>query len=195
MTLKSNKTKGQRALETESGVKQLQMATRVSQMLIQQMGQSVTSLSKDTGELTARQRELQYKVLAIQELLNLSADDITARAEVLQIKDFDEASAKEDVAQDCTDTDVVTENSLVILTSKVDVGGGILRTRLNMVEIGFPQLKQDLLGKKIGDMVEADINGVKHSITLLGIKELPAKVEDVGQSTPALAEVAASAAN
>ena len=39
MTLKGNKTKGQRALEMESGVKQLQMATRVSQMLIQQAQQ------------------------------------------------------------------------------------------------------------------------------------------------------------
>lgn len=196
MTLRNNKTKGQRFQETESGVKQLQMATRVSQMLIQQMGQSVTSMSKDMNELTARQRELQYKVLAIQELLNLNESDVTARAETMQIKDFEEASAKEDIAAGATDADVVAEDSVVVLTSKVAAGGGILRTRLNVAEIGFPQLKQDLLTKKVGDTLDAVINGTTHSITILGIKKLPTKVEDVGQPEQVTtAEVATSAAH
>jgi hypothetical protein len=197
MTLKGNKTKSQRAMETEQGVKQLQMATRVSQMLIQQMGQSVQSMGRDMNEITVRQRELQYKVLAIQELMNIDADAVTRRAEALQIKDFEETSAKEDVAQECTDADEVTEDSVIVLTSKVEAGGGILRTRLKVAELGFPQLKQDLLGKKVGDTIEADINGTKHSITLLGIKKLPVKVEDVGQPEqaalcPAPAAVAAA---
>jgi hypothetical protein len=195
MTLKGNKSKGQRALETESGLKQLQMATRVSQMLIQQMGQSVQSMSKDMNELTARQRELQYKVLAIQELTGVSADTVTERAEVLQVKDFEEASAKEDAAAGATDADTVTEDSVVVLTSKVAVGGGILRTRLNVAEVGFPQLKQDLLGKKVGDTFTADVNGTTHSITLLGIKTLPAKAQDVGQPGQTTQSEAASAAN
>lgn len=193
MTLRKNKTKGERFQQTEKGVEQLQMATRVSQMLIQQMGQSVQSMSKDMNELTARQRELQYKVLAIQELLNLSADDVTLRAEALQIKDFEEASAKEDLAQGVTDVDTVSEDSIVVLTSKLEAGGGILRTRLNVAEIGFPQLKQDLLGKKVGDVLDADINGTKHSITLLGIKKLPAKAQDVGQQQQNTTESAAAA--
>jgi len=195
MTLKGNKSKGQRALETESGLKQLQMATRVSQMLIQQMGQSVQSMSKDMNELTARQRELQYKVLAIQELTGVNADTVTERAEALQVKDFEEASAKEDAAAGATDADTVTEDSVVVLTSKVAVGGGILRTRLNVAEVGFPQLKQDLLGKKVGDTFTADVNGTTHSITLLGIKTLPAKAQDVGQPGQTTQSEAASAAN
>ena len=195
MTLKGNKSKGQRALETESGLKQLQMATRVSQMLIQQMGQSVQSMSKDMNELTARQRELQYKVLAIQELTGVNADTVTERAETLQVKDFEEASAKEDAAAGATDADTVTEDSVVVLTSKVAVGGGILRTRLNVAEVGFPQLKQDLLGKKVGDTFTADVNGTTHSITLLGIKTLPAKAQDVGQPGQTTQSEAASAAN
>jgi hypothetical protein len=181
MTQRFNKTKGQRFQETESGVKQLQMATRVSQMLIQQMGNSVTSMGKDVNELTARQRDLQYRVLAIQELLNLNADEVTAKAETLQVRDFEEAAAKEDAVTGAYDVDSVTEDSIVVLTSKVEAGGGILRTRLNVAEIGFPQLKQDLLTKKVGDTFDADVNGTKHSITLLGIKKLPVKAEDVGQ--------------
>jgi hypothetical protein len=193
MTLKGNKTKGQRALEMESGVKQLQMATRVSQMLIQQMGQSVTSMSKDMNELTARQRDLQYRVLAMQELLNLNTDDVTAKAEVLQVKDFEEAASKEDAASGAYDVDEVAEECVVTLTSKVGAGGGILRTRLNVSEIGFPQLKQDLLTKKVGDTFDADVNGAKHSITLLGIKKLPVKAEDVGQLPQTTTESALAA--
>jgi hypothetical protein len=195
VTLKGNKSKGQRALETESNVKQLQMATRVSQMLVQQMGQSIQSMSKDMNELTARQRDLQYKVLAIQELTGVNADTVTERAEALQVKDFEEASAKEDAAAGATDAETVTEDSVVVLTSKVAEGGGILRTRLNVAEIGFPQLKQDLLGKKVGDTFTADVNGTTHSITLLGIKTLPAKVQDVGQSEQTTQPETAYAAN
>lgn len=195
MTLKGNKTKGQRALETESGLKQLQMATRVSQMLVQQMGQSIQSMSKDMNELTARQRELQYKVLAIQELTGVNADAVTAHAESLQIKDFAEASAKEDAAAGATDAESVTEDSVVVLTTKVEAGGGILRTRLNVAEVGFPQLKQDLLGKKVGDTFTADVNGTSHSITILGIKKLPEKVQDVGHTTQTTQPELVSAAN
>jgi hypothetical protein len=189
MTVRGNKTKVQRFQEAESGVKQLQMATRVNQMLIQQMGQSVTGMSKDMNELTARQRELQYTVLAMQELLNLNPVDVSTRAETLQIKDFEEASAKQDVEVGAVDADVVTEDCAIVLTSKVGAGGGILRTRLNVAEIGFPQLKQDLLNKKVGDTFDADVNGTTHSITLLGIKRLPPKVQDVEQSETVVSAV------
>lgn len=186
MTLRGNKTKGQRALETEKSVQQLQMSARVSQMLIQQIGNSVQSMSKDLGELSGRQRDTQYQLLAIRKLLNLDADQVNAVAEELQVKDFEEASAKEDVAEGCTDTDAVSDDSVVVLTSKVGASGGILRTRLKVAELAFPQLKQDLLGKKVGDSVEADINGTHHTITVLGIKKMPEKVENAGQSEQAV---------
>lgn len=175
MTLRKNKTKGQRFQDAEKEVQQLQMATRVSQMLIQQMGNSVQSLSKDFGEISGRQRDAQYRILAIQQLLGLDTNAINAKAEELQVKDFEEASAKEDETEGCTNADVVAEDSVVILTSKVGENGGILRTRLKVAELGFPQLKQDLLGKKIGDTVDADISGTLHTITVLGIKTLPVK--------------------
>lgn len=194
MTLKGNKTKSQRALETEKTVQQLQMATRVSQMLTQQMGQSIQSISKDFGELSGRQRDTQYRLLAIQALLNLSVDDIDRKAEALQIKDFEEAAAKEDVQAGCTDTEVIAENSVIVLTSKVGNGGGILRTRIKVAELGFPQLKQDLLGKKVGDVVEADLNGARHTITILNVKKMPEKIENVGQPEQNATEPAAAQA-
>ena len=181
MTLAKNKTKGQRFQETENGVQQLQMATRVNQMLVQQIGNSVTSLSKEIGELSGRQRDAQYRVLALQALLGLSLEEIDKKAEEMQVRDFGEASAKEDAAEGCTDVDFVEENSVIVLTSKVGTTGGILRTRLKVAELGFPQLRDDLLGKKVGDTIEADISGTKHTITVLAIKNAPKKVDDVGQ--------------
>jgi hypothetical protein len=184
MTKRFNKTKGERFQETENGVSQLQMATRVTQMLLKQMGESVTSMSRDFNELTARQRDLQYKVLAMQDLSGLTEDSVTKHAESLQIKDFEETSAKEDLAVGATDVEVVSNDSVIILTSKIPNGGGILRTRLNVSEISYPQFKQDLLGKKVNDTFDADINGTVHSITVLGIKELPAKVENIERQQP-----------
>jgi hypothetical protein len=192
MTKRGNKSKGERALETEQNMKQLQTATRVTQMLVQQIGNSVQTLSKDFGELTGRQRDAQYRVLAIQALLNLNVDEVNRKAEELQVRDFEEAATKEDLADGCTSTDLVEEDCVIVLTSKVGETGGILRTRLRVAELGFPQLKQDLLGKKVGDTVGADINGTLHSITILDIKKMPEKVEYVGQPDQPVTESAAT---
>jgi len=175
MTLKGNKSKGQRALETEKTVQQLQMATRVSQMLLQQVGNSVQTINGDLNNLVGRQRDLQYRTLAIQSLLNLDIDAINRKSEELQIKDFEEAALKEDVTEGCTTTDVVEEDSVVVLTTTVNEDKGILRTRLKVADIGFPQLKQDLLGKKKNDVLTTEINGENHVITVLDVKKMPKK--------------------
>jgi hypothetical protein len=178
MTLRKNMTKGERQAALEKRVSNLEMANRVAQMLLQQIGGSVSPMARDVGELSGRQREMQYRFLAIQELLSLNTDEIAKRSEALQIKDFEETSAKEDAEKGYTVGDVVTEESVVIVTSKVDGEGGILRSKLVVKEIGFPQLRADLAGKKVGEVVEADINGTKHSITILGIRTVPATQQE-----------------
>ncbi len=178
MTLRGNKTKLQRQQELEKRVANLEMANRVSQMLLQQIGGAVSPMARDVGELANRQRELQYRTLAVQELLALKADDITKRSEELQVKDFEETSAKEDAEKGYTVSDVVGDDSVVILTSKVEGEGGILRSKLVVKDIGFPQLRQDLTGKTVGEVVEADINGTKHSITVLGVRTVPAQPQE-----------------
>jgi hypothetical protein len=159
-------------------------------MLIQQIGNSVSPMAKDVGELAGRQRELQYQLLAVRDLLGLKLEDVNARAEVLQVKDFNDASDKEDLEKNYTVGDEVTETSIVILTSKVDPdkGGGILRSKLVIADIGFPELRKDLLTKKVGDEVVADINGTKHTITVLGIRNVPAPAAPAVQLAPELQE-------
>lgn len=189
MTKKFNQTKSERFEATEQKVKNLEMSQRVAQMLIQQIGNSVSPMAKDVGELAVRQRELQYQMLAMRDLLNLNLEDINARAEILQVKDFNEASDKEDTEKGYTVAQTVTEDSIVILSSKTSAGtGGILRSKLIVKDIGFPQLRSDLLGKTVGGELTADINGVVHTITVLGIRDVPPPTEPAVQLVPELQE-------
>lgn len=179
MTKRKNMSAAQRQQTVEKKVEQLEMATRLSQMLTQQIGNSTNQLGRDLSELATRQRDNQYQFLALRELLDVNVDDLNKRAEELQIKDFEEASDKEDLERSYTTTDVVADDSVVIITSKVedDAEKGILRSKLVVSELGFPQLVEDLTGKKVGDVVEADINGTTHKITLLGIRQKPEQEE------------------
>ena len=184
--LKHGVTKMDRIEALEKQVKNMEVALRVSQMLIQQMGGSLQPLSRDLGELANRQRELQYKSLAMQKLLELDAAKINVKAEELQLLDFEEASAKEDAEKGLSEAEVIAEDSVVVLTSvSSQAEKSILRSKLMISEIGFPQLKADLLGKKVGDKVSADIGGIQHEITILAIKSLPAKLELVTESEQA----------
>ena len=177
MTKKFNMSKGERFEVTEKKVKNLEMAQRVSQMLIKQIGESVSPMAKDVGELAGRQRELQYQLLAIRELAGLTLEAVNELAEQLQVKDFSEASDKEDAEKAYTVGEEVTDDSIVVLTSKTDTGtGGILRSKLVVKDIGFPELRKDLLGKKVGETITADVNGVIHTITVLAIRNAPAPV-------------------
>ena len=179
MTKRKNMTAAQRQQKLEKDVEQMQMSTRIVQMLLQQLGNSSNALGRDIGELATRQRDNQYQFLALRELLGVNVDEVNKKAEELQIKDFNEASDKEDLEKGYTETDVVADDSVVIFTTDVDDedGKGILRSKLVLEDIAFPQFRDDLIGKKVGDKVEADINGTTHKVTLLGIRQAPPKPE------------------
>ena len=186
---KQQLSKGQRFELVEKKVKQLEMTTRVNQMLLQQIGNSVSPMQSDVTETIGRQRELQYRVLAVQELLNLKLEEIEAKSLELQVRDFDEASDKEDKEKQYEAAEVVGEDSAVIVTSKTpeeDDDKGILRSKLLYSEISLPGLKEVLLGTKVGDIVEADVQGVKHKIEVLGIRKVPAPVAEEESSEEAL---------
>lgn len=185
MTKRKNMTKGERFELVEKKVSNLEMTQRVHGMMVQQIGNAVSPMAQDVGELAGRQRELQYRLLAAQELLGLKLEDLNKRAEELQVRDFNDTSDKEDVELGYTVTDVVGEDSVVILTSTVadSPEKSILRSKLVFRDIGFPDLRKDLLGKKVGDVLTADVNGTKHAVTLLGIRTVPAKAEEVVETT------------
>lgn len=187
MTKRKNMTAGQRQQAMEKQVEQLTMATRIFQQLLQQTGTNVSAMQKDVAELANRQREMQYRFLAYQELASVSVEDINKKAEELQIKDFEDFSSKDDEEKGLTEADVVAEDSIIIFTTDAEDNKGYLRSKQSVSELAFPQMRDDLIGKKVGESIDADVNGVTHTLTVLGIRSKPAEVKDEQQEDgPAL---------
>jgi hypothetical protein len=143
-----------------------------TQMMVQQLVQNGKSMSEDVGRLFQQTAELQYKFLALQEVLGVDMTKVKEVTERLRLKDFNEASDKEDLEKGFTVTDVVADDSTVILTSTTaDEDAGIFRSRVRLAETGSPALIQGLTGKGVGTKVEVELNGVKHTVELLGIRK------------------------
>jgi len=165
-------------------VENIEMTSRISQMLIQQMGNSMSQLAADVRELANRQRDIQYRLLAIQDLSSgVDVEAVNKLAEDKQVKDFSEASAKENEDLGYTPSEEVDEDSVVVFTTKTEVEGkDILRSKLILSEIALPDFKDALLKKKAGDSFDADIQGTTHAVTVLEVfHRPPQEVEVDGQ--------------
>jgi hypothetical protein len=174
-------TKGEMAqqLKEQGGdlskrVEQMEMATRISQMRVQQVGNSISSIAADVREMANRQRDLQYRLLAVQELTGLDTSKINALSEEKQVADFTEASAKENEQLGYTPGDAIDEDSVVVFTTKTEAEGkSILRSKLPLSDIALPDFREQLLGKKAGESFESELQGVKHKVTLLEVYQKP----------------------
>lgn len=163
--------------ELKTELANLQMAGRVSQMMTQQLMQSVKAMSDDLGSALNQLYELQYKYNALVKLQNLSAEELNKIGNEQRLADFNEASAKADVKDGLQTTETVEANSTVTITSEAkDESGndrGIFRSRLLLSECGVPDLISGLAGKKVGEKVAVKLNGVDHVVELLAIRTPP----------------------
>jgi hypothetical protein len=166
-------TKGERQVAAESNIQQLQQAVQMNQAMIRFLNNSLQNLRKDFSEIAGSQREMQYRLLAFQELNNMPLDKLNEKAQELQVKDFEEYSAKDDEENGYTVGDVVGEDSIVIFTTEAEDNQGFLRSKQLVSEIGFPEMRDSLIGKNPGDVIDVDVNGVTHKLTLLGVREKP----------------------
>lgn len=162
-----------RNLETE--IKNMQMASRISQMMTQQLMQSVKGMSEDLGNALNQLFELQYKYTALQKHFNVDPETLNKIGNEQRLIDFDDASAKQDVKDGLLPADVVETDSTITITSvaKDEDGNdrGIFRSRLKLSESGVPDLITALTGKKAGDKVEVKLNGHTHLVELLSIRK------------------------
>lgn len=157
----------------DTELKNIQMASRITQMMVQQMIQNNKSMGEDISRLFQLFNELQYKFLALQEVTGTDMTKLSDAAARLRLKDFEEASDKEDTDKGFTVVDTVEENSTVILTSttKETPDQGIFRSRVSLTETGSPELIQGLMGKTVGTKVAVKLNGVDHEVELLGVRQ------------------------
>jgi hypothetical protein len=167
-----------RAIDTE--LKNMQMAGRISQMMIQQLMQNIKSMGDDLGNALNQVYELQYKYTALQKHLQLDVQALNKIANEQRLIDFNEGSIKADQEENLTKTDTVTADSTVVITSsaKDDKGNdkGIFRSRIKLSESGVPDLITNLNGKKVGDKVQVKLNSLDHEVELLTISS-PTVVE------------------
>jgi len=186
----------ERLRNIEAELKNMTMAARVSQMMTQRLMENMQNMSQDLGRALGLISELQYKILAVQKVSDLDVNALKAVSDELRLKDFDEASDKEDIDQQFTTGALVDKDSTVILTSTTaEADKGIFRSKLKLAECGVPDLIAGLMERPVGTKVEVQLNGVLHTVELLGIRQPPptAELSDFATETTTPAEVQAQA--
>lgn len=167
-------TKKEQFRELDTEIKNIQQATRISQMMLKQMMDNMQSMSNDLSNAMNQLYELQYKFLAIKESLNLDSSALDTIANKHRLEDFVEASDKADVRDNLEAADSVGEDSTIVLTSEArDSSGkdkGIFRSRIKLSECGVPALITGLAGAKIGAKVVVKLNDLDHEVEVIAIR-------------------------
>ena len=187
-TAMPSKKEALKNIQTE--LKNIQMAVRINQMMTQQIIQQFQRTDKDVQNVVNILNDLQYRTLAMIELAGTSTDALDAVADKLKLKDYNEASDKEDAEKKYVVGDVVKADSIVVITSEAAGNKGIFRSKFKLSEANAPELQGALEGKKVGDHVKLTLNGLEHDIELVGVRE-----ETVPEVTVADVEVASEEAS
>lgn len=186
----------ERLRELETEVKNLAMASRISQMMTQQLMQNLKPMHEDLTRMTGLIQELQYKVLAAQKVSGLDVEQMNAVANEMRLADFNEASDKEDATGGFTVGDIVNEQSTVILTSTTEEKDrGIFRSRLKLSECGVPDLIKAFMGRDVGAKALINLNGTEHVVELLAIRQPPAPLVTADNQADASATQAGPVGN
>jgi hypothetical protein len=168
--------------ELDVAVKNCEMATRLSQMLIKQLLDQLQNNRLDLDNTMGMLNDFQYRTLAMLELSGIPKEQIDKRADELKLKDYSNASAQEDAVKGYLDDSagVVNENSVVTITSSTNGNEdrGIFRSKFPMSECLTPTIKEKIMGLKLGDSFEEQIKNDLHKITVVDLKK---KVEIKGE--------------
>ena len=178
---KKKLNKAQQIAELEKSVQGLQMAVRIMQMGFQQFGGSLQRLDTDINNSMGVLNDLQYRTLAMLELGDFDRDKLDKIASDLKLKDFNDASKKEDIEKKYEDTDVIAEDSVVTITSECTTNNkkSIFRSKFKLDESGNPAASKEFPGKKVGDKFKFTIGKDEHIIEILDIKKAPKKEEEI----------------
>jgi hypothetical protein len=173
-----------RIKELEVALQNTQMALQVSQMMIKHLTDQFKATQNDVANTMGMLNDFQYRTLAMLEVGNFSKDAIDAQAEVLKLKDFNDASIKEDIEKGYLDDEagVVAEDSVIVITSRtpgLEEDQGIFRSKFPMAECLTPALRNKLLGLKLNDKVSVELGGTTHEVSILSIKKLKVANESV----------------
>jgi len=154
------------------------------------MGQA-NFMNRLVGEIDEMKRSMVETSTAfytlIESHLKVDMDEFQKNIDIKKIQLFEEGSAKEDLEKGyvAEEEGVVKETSIITLTSTIGTEGtrGILRSRINLEEpLSVPNLKEALVGMKVGEIKTIKINNSDHHITVLDIKK---KIKPTTENTVA----------
>ena len=172
---KQNKGK-QKIKELEVAMQNVQMATQISQMMLKQILDQFQGMRRDLDNSMGILNDCQYRTQAIMELTGLDINKLNELAEGYKLNDYMKASDAEDEVKgyELDNDGVIDENSVVIITSSTngDEDKGIFRSKFAMPECQTDSLREQLLGKKVGDTFDEEINGDVHKIEILGLRKV-----------------------
>src|ERR1700688_3562956 len=114
---KPQENRKERLSSLEKKLANLEMASRISQMMTQQMMTNMRNMQQDIGRALGLLNETQYKLLAMQSVSGLDVSAMNQVCNTLRLTDFNEASDKEDAQGNFLPGDVVEKDSTIILTS------------------------------------------------------------------------------
>lgn len=166
-----------RIRELETALQNSQMAMQMSQMMIKHLTDQFQTFQTDLGSTMGMMNDFQYRNLALIELTDINLNELDAKAEEFKLVDFNKASDKEDLEKGYLNDDsgVINEESIVVLSSNtpdLEEDQGIFRSKFPMSECLTPDLREALLGAKVGDFVETSISGITHKINILGLRKV-----------------------
>lgn len=179
-TQKSNAVRIQE-LETHlttlaQAVQGLQTTNKVMQSLSKQTMTNLMNLSDEMKDLNRALSDAQYFIHVLKKHASITDETLNSEAALLQIKDFNEAIAKEDEAEGLVPAEFVDEDSVVVITSStpgLTPDKGFLRSRLDLQQVSIKDFRDNILGKKTNDSFSCEINGTQHQVTLLSVKKKP----------------------
>ena len=180
--------------EMDIRLKNLEMSSRISQMMTQQLMQNLKPMHEDLTRTTGLIQELQYKVLAAQKVSGLDVEAMNAAANEMRLADFNDAAAREDAEQGFTVGDAVNEQSTIVLTSTTEQKDrGIFRSRFKLSECGVPDLITAFMGREVGAKAIIQLNGLEHVVELLAIRQPKAVAADAPADNGATGEQSGAA--
>lgn len=180
----STKTK---LAQLETMVANIQQALSIQKIVFEQFSKNLGNLDKDVHNSMGIINDLQYRTLALVELAN-DKDTIDKIAEGLKLKDFSDASDRDDARNGYEVDDKIKEDSVVILTSEClsDADKAIFRTKFKLdEEVVVDDTKNALLGLKVGDKTgKVKLpDGTEHILEVVGIRKQGPKPEQQADSS------------
>lgn len=165
--------------ELQATLQNMQQMFNIQKMVTQQFAQNLAKLDRDINNAMGVINDLQYRTLAMLEALcevsSRNPEEIDEIAEKLKLKDYNEASDKEDKEKGYVEDEEVKEDSIVILTSEclTDSEKSIFRTKFKLDEEALDdELKKKLVGLKVGEKVKATLpDKNEHKLEVVGIRK------------------------